>query len=80
MSDAIDEGRSTTDTTKRAQAYKKALNLVMELAVELPTYQRQDMFVYNTSFIDTSTFNTDTSSFKGLTSDIHLLSLVVKER
>ncbi len=80
LSDAIDEGRSTTDTTKRAQAYKKALNLVMELAVELPTYQRQDMFVYNTSFIDTSTFNTDTSSFKGLTSDIHLLSLVVKER
>ena len=32
-----------------------ALDLVMELAVELPTYQRSDLFAYNTNIIDEST-------------------------
>lgn len=80
LSTQIDLGRSTTDEKKRAAIYKVALNLVMELAVELPTYQRQDLYVYNTAMIDTSTFNTDLSSYKGLTNDLNKLSLVVKEK
>ena len=37
------------------ELYADALDLVMELAVELPTYQRSDLFAYNSNIIDTST-------------------------
>lgn len=80
LSTRIEQGRSTTDQNARSGYYKDALDLVMQLAVELPTYQRQDMFAYNERYIDVNTFNKDLSSYKGLTSDINLLSLVVKEK
>ena len=67
LSEIIDKARSTTDQTIRAAEYERALNLVMELAVELPTYQRSDLFAYNTKYIDASTLTqkTDLSSFNG---------------
>ena len=48
----IDKARETLDESRRAAYYKEALDLVMELAVELPTYQRSDLFAYNTNIID----------------------------
>ena len=55
LSDIIDLARETLDTEKRTEYYAQALDLVMELAVELPTYQRSDLFAYNTNIIDVST-------------------------
>ncbi len=80
LSEIIEEARKTTDRSKRAKSYEEALNLVMELAVELPTYQRKDLFAYNTNKIDVGTFTPDSelSSFKGLTSEIWNLSLVTE--
>lgn len=82
LSKLIDQGRKKNDEKDRAPIYKACLDMVMQLAVELPTYQRNDLFAYNANVIDVSTFTPDgeTSSFKGLTSDLHKLSLVVKER
>ena len=50
----------------------------MEMAVELPTYQRDDLFAYNTNKIDVNTLTPDSelSPYKGLTGDIHKVSLV----
>ena len=55
LSDIIDRAREIIDEKKRAAYYKEALDIVMELAVELPTYQRSDLFAYNTNVIDVST-------------------------
>ena len=55
LSDIIDAARETLDTDKRKEYYSEALDMVMELAVELPTYQRSDLFAYNTNIIDAST-------------------------
>lgn len=78
LSELIDQGRQTTDKEERMYIYSQALDLVMQLAVELPTYQRDDLFAYNTDKIDVSTFNQDLSCFKGLTSDLHNVSLNVE--
>lgn len=80
LSDLIDQGRETNDQIKRAQIYSMALDMVMQLAVELPTYQRDDLFAYNTLKIDETTFTpaSELSPFKGLTSDIHKVSLIVE--
>ena len=55
LSDIIDQARETLVESRRTELYKDALNLVMELAVELPTYQRSDLFAYNTNIIDVTT-------------------------
>ncbi len=80
LSDLIDQGRETTVEKERKVIYEEALNVIMELAVELPTYQRDDLFAYNTNKIDVNTLtpDKDLSPYKGLTSDIYNVSL--KER
>ena len=55
LSDIIDKARETLVETERKELYAQALDLVMELAVELPTYQRSDLFAYNTNIIDETT-------------------------
>ena len=69
LSDLIDKARESTDNSEngtRAQLYWDALDLVMELAVELPTYQRKDLTVYNKEKIDSATLNQNPTSFDGL--------------
>lgn len=77
LSDLIEEARSFEAQEDRKPIYEEALQLVMELAVELPTYQRNDLYAYNTDKIDVSTFTPESelSPFKGLTSDLHEVSL-----
>ena len=52
LSEIIDLARETLNEAQRTAYYKEALDIVMELAVELPTYQRSDLFAYNTNIID----------------------------
>lgn len=78
LSEIIDEARKITNQEARATYYREALDLVMDLAIELPTYQRNDLFAYNKNMIDTSTFNQNPSSLKGLISDMHKISLVTQ--
>ena len=75
LSEIIEAARKTNDQNERELLYSQALDLVMELAVELPTYQRDDLFAYNGGKIDVSTFNKNTSAYSGLTSDLHTISL-----
>ena len=75
LSELIEEGRETTDQDERAAIYAEALDLVMMLAVELPTYQRDDLFAYNINKIDESSLNSDLSPYSGLLSDLHTVRL-----
>lgn len=76
LSALIDAGRSTTDQDERKEIYKQALDLIMELAVEMPTYQRKDMAAYNKTVLDESTMTPekDRSPYNGLISRIWELS------
>ncbi len=75
LSEWIEKGRETTDVRERSLYYEKALDLVMQLAVELPTYQRDDLFAYNYEKIDEETLNEDLSPYTGLLADIHSVRL-----
>ncbi|GAB1432995.1 hypothetical protein MASR2M29_16200 [Spirochaetota bacterium] len=54
MDELIDAGRATLDTEERRTIYKRALELSTGLAVEIPTYQRKNLFVYNKNIIKAS--------------------------
>lgn len=55
LSDLIIDARKTTNQSTRTNIYKDCLDLVMDLAVELPVYQRKNLFVWNSTYIDSST-------------------------
>ena len=55
LSVQIDAARETLVQEERAEIYANCLDMVMELAVELPTYQRKNLFVYNSDKIDKNT-------------------------
>jgi len=77
LSDIIDRARETLVISERTQLYAQALDIVMELAVELPTYQRSDLYAYNTNVIDVTTMTpaSERTSYNGPLSRLWELSL-----
>ncbi len=60
LSDKIDDAREIDDSTEegkqqRADLYKEAMGLVLDLAVELPLYQRMTLYAYDLNVIDETT-------------------------
>ena len=77
LSEIIDKARETLVESERKAYYAEALDMVMELAVELPTYQRSDLFAYNTNIIDESTLTpaSELTPFNGPLSKLWEVSL-----
>ena len=63
LSILIDEARETTDQSVRAAKYKEAMSKVLDLAVELPVYQRSVLYAYNSDVINESTMPTDINPY-----------------
>ena len=59
LADAIDQSRQFLVNADRIPHLHRALDLVMELAIEFPTYQRKNLFAWNRNSIDESTLNLD---------------------
>ena len=76
ISDLIEEGRETIDAAERARTYRDASDLVMDLAVELPVYQRSDMCVYNNKILDPNTFKKNPTPFSGPLSEMWKVSFL----
>ena len=55
LSDYIEAARTTDVQSDRADLYKVAMGLVLDLAIELPVYQRSVVYVYNEKVINAST-------------------------
>lgn len=67
LNSLIMAGRSTLDREERKPIYAKALELAGQMAVQLPTYQRKNMFVFNKDVINASTLfsGDDVTPFQG---------------
>ena len=63
LSDLIDQARETNDQEVRAQLYKEAMGYILDLAVELPVYQRNVLYAYNSKVIKTSSLPTDVNPY-----------------
>ena len=66
LSEKIDAGRQTLSQDTREAIYAECLDLIMDLSVELPTYQRSDLCVYNNTVIDAKTLVKNPNCFIGL--------------
>ncbi|MBR6562377.1 MAG: hypothetical protein IKK70_00365 [Clostridia bacterium] len=54
LSELIDKARETNDQGKRADLYKDAMTKILDLAIELPVYQRSVLYAYNSNVISSS--------------------------
>ncbi|MBQ9780252.1 MAG: hypothetical protein IJW00_04840 [Clostridia bacterium] len=52
LSDLIDSARETEDQAIRTELYEQAMSKVLDLAVELPVYQRMVLYAYDSNVID----------------------------
>ena len=63
LSDKIDEARETDDQDARTEDYKEAMMLVMNMATQLPVYQRKDLYAYNAKIIKAESMPEDINPY-----------------
>ena len=80
LNELIIQGRTSLNVDERKPIYSEALDKAMELAVELPTYQRKNMFVYNQDVIDSASLvpSDKITPYKGPIDEIWNVSLLDK--
>lgn len=69
------DGLATTDKAKRTEIYGKALDIVMDEAVEMPFYQRMLMYGFNGGIIKADTLPKNLTPFHKAFSEVHTLEL-----
>ncbi len=74
LSEIIDEARESMDQNDRKPLYEDAMGLVLDLAVELPVYQRQELFAYNSNTV--RGFNKDVNPYSSPLEKVWELELI----
>ena len=52
LADVIDRARETDDQAIRSELYKEAMGYILDLAIELPVYQRSVLYAYNANVLN----------------------------
>ena len=63
LSALIDDARSTTDKEVRSELYLEAMKNILDLAIELPVYQRSVLYAYNSKIIKQESIPTEINPF-----------------
>ena len=63
LSKIIDQARETNDQKVRAELYEEAMGYVLDLAVELPVYQRMVLYAYNSNVIAESSLPSEINPY-----------------
>ena len=74
MSTIIDAARAIDDQEERKQLYEEAMGYVLDLAVEMPVYQRQNLYAYNSKRV--KGFQTQVNAFSSPLEKVWELELV----
>ncbi|MEG0086683.1 MAG: ABC transporter substrate-binding protein, partial [Niameybacter sp.] len=59
----IMDARATNDIEARKECYSQALDIIMDEAVEMPVYQRKNMFVFNQEVVDMESLPKDMTPY-----------------
>ena len=75
LTELIMDARATTDQAYRKAMYKAALDIVIDWAVEVPTYQRQNAIIFSTERVNMETVTPDITTFYGWMSEVENIEL-----
>lgn len=71
----IIDARKSDDQAYRKAIYKQALDVIVDWAVEIPAYQRQNCTVFSTERMNIETITPDITTYWGWMHDIELLEM-----
>ncbi len=71
----IVDARLSDDQSYRKVIYKQCLDLIIDWAVEIPTYQRLNVIIFSTERIKIDTLTPDITTFWGWMNDIELVEM-----
>jgi hypothetical protein len=63
LSGIIDEARETNDQEERSELYKDAMTQILDLAIELPVYQRDVLYAYDATVIKSSSMPSEINPY-----------------
>ena len=70
------DARQSDDQDYRKQVYKAALDEIIDWAVEVPTYQRQNIVIASSERVDIPTVTPDVTTFWGWLSEVETMKMV----
>lgn len=71
----IMDARATTDQTYRKAMYKACLDIIIDWAVEVPVYQRQNAIIFSTERVNMDTVTKDITTFYGWMQEVQNIEL-----
>ena len=71
----IMDARATTDQTYRQAMYKACLDIIIDWAVEIPVYQRQNAIIFSSERVNMDTVTPDITTFYGWLSEVQNIEL-----
>ncbi|MFA7075939.1 MAG: hypothetical protein WC152_04630, partial [Candidatus Izemoplasmatales bacterium] len=74
LGELIEEGTKYMLPEERKPIYTAALEILAQLSIEVPTYQRKNLFVVNPEFIDQTTLSSTITPYWGPLAEIWKLS------
>ena len=75
LNQLIMDARSSDDQSFRKSTYKECLDIIVDWAVEIPAYQRQNCVIFSTQRINLDTLTPDITTFWDWTRDIENLEM-----
>ncbi len=75
LDELIIAARSSLDQSYRKATYKQCLDIILDWACEIPTYQRQNCIIFSTERVNMETVTPDITTFWGWMNDIELLEM-----
>ncbi len=75
LNDLILDARKSMDQSYRKQMYKTCLDIVVDWAVEVPVYQRQNCIIFSTERVNMDTVTPDITTFYGWMAEVQNIEL-----
>ncbi|OON96830.1 MAG: hypothetical protein ATN31_01700 [Candidatus Epulonipiscioides saccharophilum] len=76
LDNIIVEARETNDIPTRSNLYHEALEIIMDQAVEMPIYQRKNMYLFNPEMINVSTLPDNMTPYYNFYNELQNLEMV----
>ncbi len=75
LDELIMAARVSADQSYRKATYKQCLDIILDWACEIPTYQRQNAIIFSTQRVNMDTVTPDITTYWGWMNDIELLEM-----
>ena len=75
LDELVMEGRTNTDQAFRKAVYKEALDFIVDYAVEIPVYQRQNASIFSTQRVNADSIPQDLTTFYSYLNEIEKIQM-----